>query len=150
MESLVTSLKFENILQYVHIPAYKLSTYPKGEDSSEVEVDGRTDFKLIFDLLQTKGVSKIIRVIVEDDNKTPHRDEIIVELCQDFGIEEWDWKKTDLCSEVIRKAAVNAEKVFLYSSGNNAVLRSWSGTDGLKQLPKVRLLVIRPALWISY
>ena len=73
---------------------------------------------------------------MEDDDETPHSDEAIEELSV-FNIEEWDWRKIDLCSEVIYKAAKKAEKVFLYSSGNNAVLRSWSGIDGLKRLEQV-------------
>ena len=132
-------MKFENILQYVRIPRYKLSAHSgpvRGEGRSDKQRAGKRDFQLIFDLLWKKGVRTIIKVIVEDDDETPHSDEVIEELAV-FNIEEWDWRKIDLCSEVIYKAAENAEKVFLYSSGNNAVLRSWSGIDGLKRLGQV-------------
>ncbi|PMD16059.1 hypothetical protein NA56DRAFT_709146 [Hyaloscypha hepaticicola] len=39
--------------------------------------------------------------------------------------------------EVVRKAAPNAQRLVLYSSGNNAILRSWSEIDGLGQLRKL-------------
>ncbi|KAI9771958.1 MAG: hypothetical protein M1839_002591 [Geoglossum umbratile] len=148
LTDLITSLKFENILQYVRIPRYKLSAHSspaRGDSRSDQQRGGRRDFQLIFDLLWKKGVRTIIKVIVEDDDETPHSDEVIEKLAI-FNIEEWDWRKVDLCSEVIYKAAGNVEKAFLYSSGNNAVLRSWSGIDGLKrleQLSEVHLFIRR-------
>lgn len=54
-----------------------------------------------------------------------------------FDIEVFDWVKIDLCSDTIFKAAPYAHKICLYSSGNYAVLRSWSATDGLARFTKV-------------
>jgi len=86
---------------------------------------------------------------VDDDEDTPHSDEVIESLKR-FGIEDWDWKKVDLCSEVLLKAAPNAEKITLYCSGNNAILRSWSAEDGLKKLEKVRTLTVTAYLSSPY
>ncbi|GAB1195667.1 hypothetical protein APSETT444_004929 [Aspergillus pseudonomiae] len=90
----------------------------------------------IFNVLWEKGVKKIIKISVDDDEDLPHSDEVIETLGK-FGIEEWDWRRKDLCSSVILKAAQNSRKVFLCSTGNKAVLRSWSAPDGLNYLKKV-------------
>jgi hypothetical protein len=155
LEKLVNGLKFEDILQYVRIPRCKISrrandVITSSFDGSSGRVGiGLTAFKLIFDLLWKKGVRKIIRVIVDDDEDTPHSDEVIESLKR-FGIEDWDWKKVDLCSEVLLKAAPNAEKITLYCSGNNAILRSWSAEDGLKKLERVRTLTVTAYLSSPY
>ena len=54
----------------------------------------------------------------------------------------WDWQRTDLSSEVIAKAAPNVSQVNLYWGGNNAVLRSWSESEGLSQLKKLDTVVL--------
>lgn len=144
LEELVKSLKFENILQYVQIPRSLFSGSVKPSNRKLSESDdgcGRTEFGLVFGLLKEKGVTKIIKLIVDDDEETPHSDETI-ETLKSFDIEEWDWRKVDLCSKVIRKAARSAEVVFLYSSGNSAVLRSWSGADGLIKLREVSVIFL--------
>ena len=78
-----------------------------------------------------------MKIEVEDIEQPSHRDDIIIDYLKDFGIEEWDWRKLDLCTEVIREAAKDVRQIRLYSSGNNAVLRGWSGEDGLKSFEKV-------------
>jgi len=98
---------------------------------------GRKDFQMIFAGLKRKGVKKIIRLVVDDDAETPHSDEVIEELSC-FEIEEWDWRRIDLCSERIKIAAPRVRTLSLYSSGNSAVLWSWSGVDGLPGLEYVR------------
>lgn len=140
-------LNFEDILEYVRIPRCKIlrrandTIAPSFESSSGRGGIGLTSFKLIFDLLRSKGVRKIIKVIVDDEEDTPHSDEVIESLnC--FQIEDWDWKKIDLCSEVLYQAAPNAEKVTLYCSGNNSILRSWSAEDGLRKFRRVRAFTI--------
>jgi hypothetical protein len=50
-----------------------------------------------------------------------------------------------MCSTVLLKAAPGLREVHLYSSGNNAVLRSWSAEDGIPALANVSGLNI---LWI--
>jgi hypothetical protein len=142
LNQLFKRLKFENILQYVQIPWYPFSTKAKGRtatslsEAADEQGAGRKDFKLIFDLLREHKVKKILKLIVNDDQEIPHSDEIIEQL-HDFEIEVLDWKKVDLCSYVISQGAPEVRKLFLYSSGNNAVLRSWSGVDGLTKLESV-------------
>lgn len=145
LENFLKSLEFEDILQYVHIPRHPFSSKPNGailDDKTTADAEmatlgvGRQDFKFIFDLLQKKGIQKIVKVIVEDDEIYPHRDDIIEEL-QHFQVEYLDWDKVDISSVVLRKAIPLARKVHLWSSGNHSVLRDWSSFDGLNRLPLV-------------
>lgn len=144
--ALLQSLEFENILQYVHIPRHPFSTKANSATSGDVSDNrtdtgagaGRQDFKRIFDLLHEKGVKKIIRLMVDDDEVCPHTDEIIEGLHR-FEIEDWEWKKVDISSVVLQKAAAHAQQVRLWSSGNHSVLRDWSSCDGLKELKRVRI-----------
>ncbi|KAI9737165.1 MAG: hypothetical protein M1834_000758 [Cirrosporium novae-zelandiae] len=141
LRRLIEGLKFESILKYVRIPSYTLSTASNGTGLSnsrrkEQQLVGKGDFQLIFNLLKLRGVKKIISINVDDDDESPHSDEAIEKVAP-FDIEEWDWRRVDLCSSVIYTAAKNARKIFLYSSGNNAVLHSWSAVDGLNRFEKL-------------
>ena len=78
---------------------------------------------------------------VIDDGHPCHSDEVIEEALKGFQVEEWDWKKVDLCTDVISNSTEVARRVSLYSSCNNAVLMGWASSDGLgdrKKFPKVR------------
>ena len=149
MVKLIDGLEFENILQYVQIPARPFSTgattsakgaSDAGDETSAADAGaGRQDFMCIFDKLHRKGVVKIIRLIVDDDSNCPHIDEVI-EWLKHFEIEDWEWKKEDVSTIVLQKAAAHAKHVRLWSSGNHSVLRDWSSCDGLKGLKLVRFL----------
>jgi hypothetical protein len=97
---------------------------------------------VIFDWLWEKGVTKIIKVIaednVDDDSSIAHSDEVIEEALRRFDVEVWDWRKMDISIDTIATAAKNVRVVHLYSSGNKAILRGWSDSDGLAVLEKVR------------
>ncbi|KAF8539481.1 hypothetical protein BDD12DRAFT_882254 [Trichophaea hybrida] len=94
LRSLIKGLKFENILQYVEIPRNLFPGEDKEANSTNDVVNNesglaRKEFKMVFDVLGKKGVQKIIDLIVDDDEDTPHSDEVIEELKQ-FEIGEWD------------------------------------------------------------
>jgi hypothetical protein len=88
----------------------------------------------VFNQLRAKGVTTVLKVIVDDLAKHSHSEEAIEEALKGLDIEIWDWKRPDLCSEVIYNVAPNAREVHLYWSGNNAVLRGWAEDRGLKRL----------------
>ncbi|KAI9779172.1 MAG: hypothetical protein M1839_007707 [Geoglossum umbratile] len=150
-------LEFEDILQYVALPKLVVETGNPPErqqkrprwGSDIPDGKGRKDFQVIFDWLgEGKGVKKIIKVIaednVDDDSSIAHSDEVIEKALCRFGVEVWDWRKTDISIDTIATAAEDVRVVHLYSSGNNAVLRGWSDSDGLavlKKLEKVYLSV---------
>lgn len=98
----------------------------------------------LFEFLRSKGVKRVIRVIVDDKEQPAHSDEAIERALGGLDVEIWDWRKYDLCTETVVTAAPHTREVSLYWSGNNAVLRGWSEPGGLallKDLEKVCLHV---------
>lgn len=138
-------LNFEDILQYVALPnllpnIQTPSQTTSGKEKKHKSEEGQTPthYKEIFEWLRRRNVKEVLRIIVEDDLDNPHSDEVIVTAIKGLGVEVWDWKKYDICSETIREAAPDVQVVHLYTSGNNAVLRGWSDQDGLRRLTKVK------------
>lgn len=84
-------------------------------------------------------VSRILRVVVDDDHDTPHSDAAIEEALHGFQVEVWDWKRYDICIDVIKNVSASMRVVHLYSTGNLAVLLNWSSVDGLGILSQVSL-----------
>lgn len=85
-------------------------------------------------------MKKIIKVMVIDDGDPCHADSAIEDALKGFDVEVWDWKKVDLCSEVICKSTKVVREISLYSSGNNAVLMGWGSAEGFgnrEKFPKV-------------
>ncbi|KAK4458238.1 intracellular serine protease [Cladorrhinum samala] len=146
-KALVKQLKFEDALQYVAIPAIKIESASEGSTGSTKQSirdrlvndgTGRRDLVQVFDGLRQKGVKTILKVVVDDTLVPPHTDEAIEEALRNMDVEVWDWKKVDLCTEVIYNAAPGVREVHLYWGGNNAVLRGWSEQGGLKVLTELR------------
>jgi hypothetical protein len=109
----------------------------------EPDGKGRTDLVLLFKWLRNeKGVKTILKVIVEDLQEPAHSDEAIEDALEGAGVEDWDWRKTDLCSEVIYKVAPKARIVHLYWSGNNPTLRGWSEAEGLAKLKDLEKVIL--------
>ncbi|KAF2967460.1 hypothetical protein GQX73_g6088 [Xylaria multiplex] len=112
------------------------------ENKPSKDGTGRRDFKEIFDVLETKRVRKIHRLVVDDDDAYPHQDEIIETLSR-FEIEEFQWNKMDLSSSVLCHAVPYVQTLRLFSSGNHSVLRDWSSVDGLNQLGLLRSVYLK-------
>ena len=139
-------IRFETILQHVDLPNLTISggddllvsSPPETEPSSDDQTPkGRLDVVKIFNWLRGRGVRKVLEANVEDDEIEPHSDEAIEMALKDLDIETLNWKKLDLCTDVLVNAVNNVKVLHLYSSANNDVLRSWSAPDGLAKLPKV-------------
>lgn len=95
--------------------------------------------KNIFDMLRhKKGVEQILKLTVLDNIEMPCSDEIIEYCLEGFDIRYLNWRKLDLCPEVILAKAPNLAELTLHASGNNAVLRGWASHGGLCRLDKVR------------
>lgn len=149
----IANLQFEDVLQYVAVPQVRIVPEPEsksrpasqGEDHnrSRGSTEGRTDLVLLFKWLRNdKKVKTILKVIVDDLQEPAHSDQAIEDALDGAGVEIWDWRKADLCSEVIYKVAPKARIVHLYWNGRNSILRGWSEAEGLaklKNLEKVYL-----------
>lgn len=150
--NLLSKLKFADVLQYVAIPQIKIeasTTGPSAErdraesrsfSSKSQPGEGRSDFVHVFESLRQKNVGTIIKVKVDDSLAVSHSDEAIENALRGLGVEVWDWKRTDLCSEVIYNVAPKVREVSLFWSGNNAVLRGWSDEGGLKRLKELQVV----------
>ncbi|KAH8805997.1 hypothetical protein F5884DRAFT_801362 [Xylogone sp. PMI_703] len=140
----VDYLRFENVLQYVAVPQVRVEApsapQRRGASKRTVKSDGKGRSDLVFLFKWLKGernVETILKVIVDDLQEPAHSDEAIESALEGVGVEVWDWRKTDLCSEVIFKVAPMARIVHLYWSGNNSALRGWSEEEGLAKLEKL-------------
>lgn len=115
---------------------------PTDERTRQAEQSGRTDLFSVFEELRSrsKGVKRVLKIVVDDtlEGSPPHSDETIENSLKNMEVEIWDWKRFDLCSEVIYNAAPKVREVYLYSTGNNAVLRSWSDQGGLRKLEQLK------------
>jgi len=124
-----------------------MSSLPDATKPAARERFGLTDANIVFQWLWDNGVRRIFKVIVIDDGEIPHSDQAIEDALKPFKIEIWDWKKIDICSETIVRAAEDCARiVYLYSSGNNAVLRGWSSESGLVKLKLVRFPLVESPL----
>ncbi|KAH8892618.1 subtilisin-like protein [Thozetella sp. PMI_491] len=152
-------LDFEDVLQYVAIPQVRVEPdLPVKEMSllSRNDGVGRCDFTILFNWLKKerlngarkeRRVKKILKVIVDDLQEPSHSDEAIEACLKDLDVEVWDWRRTDICSQVIKEASPNVRVVHLYWSGNNAVLQGWS--VGLKDLPCLKQVVLHGQQWVA-
>lgn len=148
IKSGVDYLKFEDVLQYVAVPQIRVEPQPVAarrgpKRPSKPDGKGRNDLVFLFKWLKgDRNVKTILKVIVDDLQEPSHSDEAIEAALENVGVEIWDWKKTDLCSEVIYNVAPTARIVNLYWSGNNSVLRGWSEAEGLARLEKLEKVYV--------
>ncbi|KAF4546015.1 uncharacterized protein LTHEOB_4667 [Lasiodiplodia theobromae] len=143
-------VNFEDTLKYVLLPSVRVAKPPAAtskflaKPAAKDVGKGRDDYTVIFDWLRRKGVKRIFNLYIDDREEPSHSDETIEKALQGIEVlKVWDWQRSDLSSEVIAKAAPNVSQVNLYWGGNNAVLRSWSESEGLNQLKKLDTVVLR-------
>jgi hypothetical protein len=131
-------------LQYVALPCLQLEKKPISsklfKKPPQPDGKGRSDMVFLFKFLRSKNVKRVIRVIVDDTSYPPHSDEAIETALEGLRVEIWDWRKIDVCTETIVIAAPDVREVWLYWSGNNAVLRGWSEPEGLNRLDKLEIV----------
>jgi hypothetical protein len=97
---------------------------------------GLSDLVEVFRWLRRHNVEQIVKVMVIDDGDPSHAGAAIEEALRDFKVEVWDWKKLDLCSDVIAESSKCVKEVSLYSSGSKAVLMGWASEEGLRNRTK--------------
>ncbi|KAH6851065.1 peptidase S8/S53 domain-containing protein [Chaetomium sp. MPI-CAGE-AT-0009] len=133
-------LKFESVLQYVAIPRLTIETSESrpGFRTMKVPNSANTDLVPVFDWLRSRGVKKILKLTVVDDQEPSHTDSSIERALRGFDVEIWDWKQADLNSDVIYYVAPRARVIHLYSTGNNAVLMGWASPYGLPKFDEGR------------
>lgn len=147
-QSLSQHVRFETILHHVDLPSISVQkgdnwfkSRPEFEERFKAIRDltgvGRADFPKVFMWLRNNGVQKILDIHAVDSFETPHCDEAIELSIQGFHVEVLNWERVDISSDVFYNAAPDVRELYLYSSGNNEILRGWSSMDGLPRLKKV-------------
>ncbi|KAL7933896.1 hypothetical protein V8C35DRAFT_327371 [Trichoderma chlorosporum] len=145
LEELKKHIRFESTLKYVALPMLSVEQ-PKTQRHikkklSTSEIKSMTDLRAIFAWLRDNDVKKIIKVTVIDYSEQPHSDTAIEEALHGFDVEVWDWKKMDMCSDVLSRCSRFIREITLYYSGNAAVLMGWSHQEAFgnrEKFPKLR------------
>lgn len=134
-------LEFPEVMSQVHLQV-----------SAMALPDNQKYLLTIFDELRERGVRRILRVTVEDDFDNPCTDEVIESCIRGLDVRYIDWRKPDLCLDVLVRAAPNVVELTLYSSGSSVVLRGWASTGGVCNLNRVGdyLYSVGPLLRSSY
>ncbi|KAJ5509676.1 hypothetical protein N7527_011819 [Penicillium freii] len=135
LQGLARHIRFESTLKYVALPRLTFEAPKEVKRTTRKALPtqkGRTDLQEVFQWLRDNGVQKIIKVIVIDDEHPYHSDTAIEGALGGFGVQIWDWKKVDICSDTISKSSRSVKEISLYSSGNNAVLMGWASPAGFK------------------
>ncbi|KAL4793504.1 hypothetical protein BDV19DRAFT_391141 [Aspergillus venezuelensis] len=102
VDRMIGTLEFEDVLQYVHISQFK--TPSNDRQSSRRQPRGET-VERIFQNDRLKGVTTVLKIIVEDLGGQPHSDTAIEGSLRGKGAEIWDWRNVDMCTDVIQQAA---------------------------------------------
>jgi hypothetical protein len=133
-------LAFDNVLKYVAIPRFELSNDSK---SRSAVGEGREDLKVFFQWLRDKKVNHIVRLEV-DDMTVPQTDQAIEDALKGFSITTLDWKKPDLCPQILLGSNLTGlEELHLYWSGRNPVLYGWSEKgEGLSNIKTLRRIFV--------
>jgi hypothetical protein len=87
--------------------------------SARTQTQDSDVFFQILSWLRNRGVQKIIKVIVREDNhgSPPSTDEIIEKCQQVSGVEVMNWVKPDLRIQTTVEVAPDVEELVLYFSG---------------------------------
>ncbi|KAI0140419.1 hypothetical protein GGR57DRAFT_509459 [Xylariaceae sp. FL1272] len=134
--------KFLPALAYVHLRAT-----PDQEDKDPSgTADGRENWtKTLSDALKslfrwltkTKGVKRIVMLVVEDNDLFPCSEAAMRDCLRKLDeVRYLDWRRPDVSVPTLREAK-NVTELWLYSTGLNAVLSGWSDKGGLQTLDKV-------------
>ncbi|KAK4210780.1 hypothetical protein QBC37DRAFT_390236 [Rhypophila decipiens] len=151
-------VQFDSVLAHVSLPKWDPSRPSKAatpDAIANMEATTQTEIALtpnvstscwgpyqeVFDWLKdSEGVTRILKVTVDDIGDMPHSDQAIVECLKDFKVEIFDWRKTDISIDTVQEAAPDVEELYLYSTGRKPALIGWSCKHALIGLKKLKEL----------
>ena len=88
-------------------------------------------------LTGTKGVKRIVMLVVEDNDSFPCSEATIRDCLEMLDeVRYLNWRRPDISVQTLREAK-NVIELWLYSTGLNAVLSGWADKGGLQTLDKV-------------
>lgn len=135
-----TFLDFEPTLALVVLN--RQADQPNASLSKEkLQEEWKEDMEALKDVFEwlkvNKSVERIVKLVVKENPFSYCDDETIETCIKGLDIRYLHWNRPDLCVSTLQLLPGLVE-VWLYSSGINAVLWSWSDNDGLRKLSKVR------------
>ncbi|KAI0858846.1 hypothetical protein F4860DRAFT_526736 [Xylaria cubensis] len=102
--------------------------------------DAISDF---FKYIKVKySLKKILRLQVDELVDHPCTDALIESALSGINIDTLDWRKTDMCAQMVVNVVPNVQSLHLYCSGNRGILLNWSASDALPLLPNLKKLYI--------
>ncbi|KAL4905616.1 hypothetical protein BDW74DRAFT_185133 [Aspergillus multicolor] len=124
--------RFDEVLQFVEFPAIHLKkkrTFHAAKQFDNIEAYSKPRLRDLKD----KKMKHIINLVVHDI-VDPHDDDIIEACLSGFRIDVLDWRKPDLDPEMLCRACPDVKVLHLRWGGNNAILRAWGESEGLRTL----------------
>lgn len=112
---------------------------PDNEEKLVMWKQDEKNLKAVFKWLKSnKNVKAIVSLVVKDNPNHYCSDDTVVECLEGLEIQYLDWNRPDLCANSSTLPDTLIE-ISLYWTGLNAVLWSWSDTEGLRTLEQVGL-----------
>ncbi|KAI0190438.1 hypothetical protein EV127DRAFT_495120 [Xylaria flabelliformis] len=129
-------LHIVELLRNVKLPANKTNE----PVSLKARQDAISDF---FKYIKVKySLKKILRLQVDELVDHPCTDALIELALSGINIDTLDWRKTDMCAQMVVNVVPNVQSLHLYCSGNRGFLLNWSASDALPLLPNLKKLYI--------
>ncbi|KAJ9412545.1 hypothetical protein FOXG_14873 [Fusarium oxysporum f. sp. lycopersici 4287] len=131
-----TEVALNQWLLFVRLPRIRRGSVNENKRSEGSDVDKL--LARLFSLLETCGVKKVWRLVVEDDFENPTSDILIVTFLKRLHVEILDWKKPDLDIDQLlltKELRESIQDIHLYS-GNVPSLLYWCGDEGLFRFPR--------------
>ncbi|KAI0169132.1 peptidase S8/S53 domain-containing protein, partial [Hypoxylon sp. FL1284] len=150
VESLIShggtrKLAYEHTLRYVEFPPLDTAAADREtfKESSHFEHEHNEVFK-VLKWLGDKGVKSIVKLRIPDRLINPHNDrEMAIEVDR-FEVEVLDWKVPDLSISIFNdNVKSRIKELYLYASGNRAVISHWFSSEGIRSLEKLERLEIK-------
>ncbi|KAJ8129041.1 hypothetical protein O1611_g4591 [Lasiodiplodia mahajangana] len=129
-------LQVEGLLRNVKVPANET----ENNKDLRVRQEAITNF---FEYLKAKhNMQRIMCLEVDELIGHPCSDALIESALRGIQIDTLDWKKTDMCAQVVANAVPGVRCLRLYCSKNPGSLSSWSAPDVLSKLPNLKRITL--------
>lgn len=117
---------------------------PDSEEKLVMWKQDEENLRRVFKWLKfEKKVKAIVSLVVKDNPNHYCSDNAVMECLKGLEIQYLDWNRPDLCANSSTLPDTLIE-ISLYWTGLNAVLWSWSDTEGLRTLKQLRRINFHP------
>ncbi|KAK4465297.1 hypothetical protein QBC42DRAFT_248615 [Cladorrhinum samala] len=115
---------------------------PQAAGPEHEQAEDQKHLITVFNWLKgNKRVREVLKLTVKDNPDHPCSDHTVRECLKGLKVRYLDWDRPDLCANSCT-IVPSVLKLDLYWSGLDAVLWSWSDTEGLRTLQELRTVVV--------